>query len=227
MKSKYLNIVLAVALIAVVSFFGYSYLQDKKAIAPAETDGQTTITQSDAQESMEEPKDTPVAPTIPTGWKTYTNPNGLSFAYPSYLAPVGVKASNSTLGTYDEPVGGIFAGPYVFVVTKDDAIKKKAKDDFNGYAKDAFKTKAAAENFINNAQGPAAACYQGVVTTQGLKTVYCIGEGGSAFYGLLETDSTVLFIDGYSRGYTDKPIDFTDFKSQKEVENFMATISLK
>jgi|SRR3989344_583781 len=135
------------------------------------------------------------------GWETYENSRyNFNLEHPPGLT-VGITAPNSVLGTYDEPVAGIFVGNYVFISQAN--YSGSFKEYFGYFYDEAFTTQKQMDEYFENAEGPAAAClkddYQNPTVT--IKAVTCAGEGGGAFYALLEGNHDLVFIDGYSGGY--------------------------
>src|SRR4051812_42680818 len=125
MKSKYINIVLVIILLAVAGFFAYSYSQNNKGGSPV-TNTEPNKNENETMAANTAATNTPANNTAvetPSGWKTYATA-GLNFSYPPELSPVGTKSENSAIGTYDQPVKGVYAGPYVLVVAIDQATKQ-------------------------------------------------------------------------------------------------------
>jgi hypothetical protein len=226
MKSKYIQSALIIALFLVVGFFIFATTRNNSDSTEAENSVIANTDPNDQNVTDANPPTNQTAPPpTPQGWKKFLDSDtDLSFSYPSYLSPVGTLSTNSVLGTYDDTIKGLHAGTHVLVVAHTQAEAQNAKSYFNEYYSQALATKAAAEQFLANASGPAAACYKGATTNAGLKTVYCIGEGGAAFYGLLEQNSQTLFIDGYSQGYGTNDA-FVSFKTDADFQNFLNSIS--
>ncbi len=148
--------------------------------------------------------------------------NGYQFAYSAKMK-VGVVAPNSSLGTYDQPVAGIYVGQYVFVPARTVALRKTAGDFINSFYKDAFNSEAEAHAFMNKEieRPGGAACYKVVIPNENklqIKAVECYGDGGPAFYALVLGNTLDLFVDGYSRGFSELAeqqgkIEFGDLQS--------------
>ncbi len=163
-----------------------------------------TISENNNQtEKPAKPRQEDVAD-VPAGWRSYQSDKyGFEFSYPPYLS-LGAMAPNSVLGTYEEPIGGIFVGNDVWIpAKKPDALSDKIKSYFAAYYDGAFETQAEMDEYFENVEGPGAACKKENYsnTAVAIKAVTCAGEGGGAVYVLLEDSATVVFIDGYSGGY--------------------------
>jgi hypothetical protein len=130
--------------------------------------------------------------------KTYTNTQyGFSFDYPKAVE-VGKMSSNSSLGTADVKVPGVFVGSYVFVVANTNQLRADAEDYYNSLA-EAADNPPSPEQL---AEGPAIFCEKSTVKNAvSIQLVSCQGEGGPATYGLIKGPNYDIFVDGYSRGW--------------------------
>lgn len=133
-----------------------------------------------------------------TKWQVYTNDtSGFEFQYPNYTT-AGSIAPNSSLGTYQEPVKGIYAGSYVLVPLDKPGLVKDANDIVDSAINTAKNPPQPAEE-----GGLAVSCTEekyGNVDLK-IKAVSCVGEGGPAFYAIIDGPKTDLFVDGYSGGF--------------------------
>jgi hypothetical protein len=130
--------------------------------------------------------------------KTYSNSQyGFSFDYPKAVA-VGRVSSNSSLGTADVKVPGIFVGSYVFVVANTAQLKSDSENYYDSLAQAADNPPTPEEM----AEGPTIFCEKAAVKNAvSIQLVSCQGEGGPATYGLIKGPNYDIFVDGYSRGW--------------------------
>lgn len=130
-------------------------------------------------------------------WAVYKG-TGYTFQYPKYTT-AGGTAPNSSLGTYDKPVKGIYAGFFVVVPLTDSLLRSIAEETVTA-AINASKEPLPTEEM--DGPGPIE-CKEEKFSNVGakIKAVSCNGEGGAAFYALIDGPKTDLFMDGYSGGF--------------------------
>jgi hypothetical protein len=176
--------------------------------------------QKPSPNKKEETVNKPDPKAIPKDWKTYTNSKlGFSLQYPPYLT-VGKTAPNSVLGTYDEPVTGIYLGGVVLVPLASASLKQKGIEYFKG----SYDT---ADQPAKTPSGemPAVMCKKLEVpsTKASIQAVSCSGEGGVGFYALITEGTNTMFVDGYSKGFDDNGL--TTFKSEADKLQSLSTFS--
>lgn len=133
-------------------------------------------------------------------WKTYKNNQyGFEITYPNKLNNVGEKAPNSVLGDADNPVGGIYVGPLVFVVLDSNNLRNEARDYFDRYYN---------YNNLNNATKEEESEEGGMTCSSEIiknylftRYVKCHGGGGGGAYALIKGDEFDIFVDWYSGGF--------------------------
>src|SRR3989344_2910017 len=187
-----------------------------------QTDIQTGQNENQTPTLPEEQGSDPLSST--TGWKTYTNDkHGFFMLYPTNLK-AGSVSSNSVLGTYQVPVKGFHVGSLVFVVLKDQDLKKDALDYFNS-------TYTLALHPPTVTEGLSVACEIHKVPNSfvSIKSVSCEGEGGPARYDYITGKEYDVFVDGYSKGFDNQAngtlAKATDYSTILSTFRFIADVS--
>jgi|GEM_PF-6764653 len=130
------------------------------------------------------------------GWKVYANAKvGIQFEFPLMYTTTGQQAKNSVLGRVDEPVAGIFVGPFVIVRLITDQQKSQAKQYMsigNGL-----------DQPLNEGDMPPPVCDLKNIPNASAEItyIYCTGEGGPAYYAYIKGKNSEWFLDGYSCGW--------------------------
>ncbi len=158
-------------------------------------------------------------PAVSATNKTYANAQyGFSFEYPLSVE-VGSVAKNSTLGTADIAVPGIYVGNYVFVTANTDKLRKDSNEIVDQMV-------AVAKNPPPQEEGfPTISCKaETVKNAVSIQLVSCTGEGGPAVYGVIKGTMYDIFIDGYSKGWDNskqlKNLSYEDLKKILETFKF-------
>jgi len=148
-------------------------------------------------------------------WNTYKSDTfGFEFQYPNYTTAGGI-APNSSLGTYDQPVKGIYAGSFPLVLLENQILANMANDIVDG----AINSGAGEPETSEEGPLPVSCKEHKYSNVQArIKAVSCVGEGGPAFYAVIDGPKTDLFVDGYFNGTAprikdeDLPAFFASFK---------------
>lgn len=134
-----------------------------------------------------------------SGWKVYVNNKlGFQLEFPEYYSTTGKQATNSTFGSADNPVLGVYVGPFVFVRLNSAELKKQAQ----GY----MEIGSAVSQPLSDGDMPAPVCKVEIIPNQSaeIKFIYCTGEGGPAYYAYIKGKNSEIFVDGYSCGWNAK-----------------------
>jgi hypothetical protein len=179
-------------------------------------DQQTNVDNNNSTDTQPEENVDTTPLVVPSDWKVYTNDkHGFTVQYPSNLK-AGSISDNSILGTFQVPVRGYFVGPLVFVVLKDADLKKDAKELF--------------DNVYNTAKNPTS--MEGtevpveckiILDTDKKKVVGCAGEGGDAKYAYISGANYDVFVDGYTKGYSQQ--DVGKIKDDKELSTIVSSFT--
>ncbi len=159
--------------------------------------------------------------------KTYQDPKGyFTFNYPSYLS-VGSQAPNSTLGSYDVPVPGVFVGNDVWVVADTPELKQAAEHFFHTLYDSAWASTAEADKAIQQDNGPSAECVKSTYPnpSTSILSVTCYHEGGGIYY-FVTNGNIDIFIDGASEGYAEQYHQTAPdgFKSDDDLKTLLASL---
>lgn len=130
-----------------------------------------------------------------TSWKTYKNDQyGFAFEYPSGTE-VGNQSQSINLGTYQNPVMGISLANGVLVPVNNPSLQSQVKQLMDirlGQTK--LQPSNTGEPQIDCKVRPV------MNSAAAVTVVYCVGEGGPAYYALIKSAGTEVFYDGYGHG---------------------------
>ncbi|MCX6764082.1 MAG: DUF333 domain-containing protein [Candidatus Moranbacteria bacterium] len=160
------------------------------------------------------------------GWKVYKNSQyNFELAVPDYVN-TGQISENSVVGTYNDPIKGIYIGNLILIVADNKDLKEKAKEYFEGYYVKGIKTEG------DPKKGPSITCEGEEILNNyaTMRIVSCNGEGGPATYGLIEAEKYMIFVDGYSVGFSQNQElsnEIVSFKNQaQEIKKMMASFKI-
>jgi hypothetical protein len=145
-------------------------------------------------------------------WKTYTNAQyGFSVKYPPSVA-AGAVATNTDLGSVQNPVPGIYIGPLVFVPLTDGELKNRARESVY--------TDCPVQSQVTEDSIPYF-CIVDLDTTIGAARIRAISVGpeGATSRAFISGGATDVYVDGGSEGY--------DFGKHGQLtrEEYMAILS--
>ncbi|MGC9603417.1 MAG: hypothetical protein ABSF47_03025 [Minisyncoccia bacterium] len=142
-----------------------------------------------------------------SGWQTYRNEQyGFEFKYSTPFPNIGRNALNSELGTVDNPVGGIYFGPLVFVVLQDEQQKTKAESYFQSVYEHGLNSSSPIQEQVNNPY---------------VQVRLVSFHGGS--YAFIKGEKYDVFMDGSSGGFDKLGSDYFGKLSHGEMIGVLST----